>query len=83
MKVKTTHRQHILISLYSQLRQGGFQEGVRIVAVNHLRFALLGLRCGGHREGGSCRVWRLPLCQQLPLALYVLSLLVDALLLPV
>lgn len=70
------------IAGYSQLGQGGLEEGVRVVAVDHLGFALLGFRGGGHRDGGRCRVWRLPLGQQLPLSLYVLPLLVDALLLP-
>lgn len=67
----------------SQLGQGGLEEGVRVVAVDHLGFALLGLRGGGHREGGRGGVRGLPLGQQLPLSLYVLPLLVDSLLLPV
>jgi len=75
--------QYIDISVYSQLGQGGLEKRVRVVAVDHLSFSLLGFRSGGDREGGRRRVWRLPLGQQLPLSLYVLPLLVDALLLPV
>lgn len=74
--------QTVYVSGNSQLGQGGLEEGVRVVAVDHLGFALLGFRGGCHREGGRSRVWRLPLGQQLPLSLYVLPLLVDALLLP-
>lgn len=74
--------QEVAASVYSQLGQGGLEEGVGVVAVDHLSFALLGFRGGGHGERGGGGVWRLPLDQQLPLALDVLPLLVDALLLP-
>lgn len=43
---------HVSISVYSQLRQGRLEEGVRVVAVDHLGFTLFGFRGGGHREGG-------------------------------
>lgn len=42
------HRQHVYVSGNSQLGQGGLEEGVRVVAVDHLGFALLGFRGGCH-----------------------------------
>lgn len=66
----------------SQLWQGGLEEGVRVVAIDHLGLALLGLGGGRHRQGRRRRVGRLPLGEQLPLPLDVFPLLVDALLLP-
>lgn len=42
------HLQYVSISVYLQLGQGGLEEGVRVVAVDHLSFALLGFRGGGH-----------------------------------
>lgn len=67
---------------HSQLWQGGLEEGVRVVAIDHLGLALLGLRGGRHRQGRGRWVRRLPLGEQLPLPLDVLPLLVDPLLLP-
>lgn len=75
-------RQDAHAALNSQLWQGGLEEGVRVVAIDHLGLALLGLGGGRHRQGRRRWVRRLPLGEQLPLPLDVLPLLVDPLLLP-
>lgn len=43
---------HAFLSVYSQLGQGRLEEGVRVVPIDHLSFALLGFGCRGHRDGG-------------------------------